>query len=287
MSLLRRALRSVGLRVGKDRYLAGTDLEGNSFYERPHPEYPDEWRKNKRTVEYRVTKHLSDYNYETIPVQWSSWLRRTRRDPPTLPELERDYHRQVRLQSNVEKLRLAYHDEKLRLAESNREALALNSPNWPTAEPAQAATTEGGGRGGGARLVEPSPQETRDQFSGQGDVLGQKGQFEAGMPKPDVGIGAREAQIGKHLGGIDDQAPPPGSGLGASEHERFGGERESVQVKPEDADEVARQRREEEREAARKRREEFARSAPPTGNPSDSFEPEAWFPAGPARRRRG
>jgi len=28
MSLLRRALRSVGLRVGKDRYLVGTDLEG-------------------------------------------------------------------------------------------------------------------------------------------------------------------------------------------------------------------------------------------------------------------
>ena len=28
MSLLRRALRTVGLRFGKDRYLAGTDLEG-------------------------------------------------------------------------------------------------------------------------------------------------------------------------------------------------------------------------------------------------------------------
>ena len=31
MSLLRRALRTVGLRFGKDRYLAGTDLEGESF----------------------------------------------------------------------------------------------------------------------------------------------------------------------------------------------------------------------------------------------------------------
>jgi len=66
MSLLRRALRTVGLRFGKDRYLAGTDLEGefglldlenqsmrslcsplflccerltgNSFFERPHPD---------------------------------------------------------------------------------------------------------------------------------------------------------------------------------------------------------------------------------------------------------
>lgn len=32
MSLLRRALRTVGLRFGKDRYLAGTDLEGESTF---------------------------------------------------------------------------------------------------------------------------------------------------------------------------------------------------------------------------------------------------------------
>lgn len=31
----------------------------------------DEWRKNKRYVEYKVTRYLSDYNHETIPGQSS------------------------------------------------------------------------------------------------------------------------------------------------------------------------------------------------------------------------
>ncbi|GAA5911194.1 uncharacterized protein JCM6883_001934 [Sporobolomyces salmoneus] len=234
MSLLRRALRSVGLRVGKDRFLVGTDLEGNAFYERPHPEYPDEWRKNKRYVEYRVTRYLSDYNFHTIPVQWSSWLRRTRREPPSLPELEKDYYRQLRLQQNVEQLRLAYEEEKLRLQERNQDALFLSE-----------------GEHGNS--------------------------FEEGLPKNDTGIGAKEAEIGKHLG-LKDQAPAP------QEAETTSPTEEVAKETPSDED-LAKQRREEEREAARKRREEFARNAPPTGNPSDSFQPQGWSSPAPAKRR--
>ncbi|GAA5943693.1 uncharacterized protein JCM15063_005807 [Sporobolomyces koalae] len=228
MSLLRRALRSVGLRIGKDRYLAGTDLEGNSFYEKPHPEFPGEWRKNKRYVEYRVTRYLSDYNFHTIPVQWSSWLRRTRREPPTLPELERDYYRQLRLQENVDKLEIAYQEEKLRLQAKNDEALLLTE---------------------GLRM-------------------------EAGLPDKEVGIGAKEAEIGKHLGVKDHPATAATTT-----------EMESGPVEGKEAEQIANQRREKDREAARKRREEFARNAPPTGNPSDSFQPEA-SNLKPAARRR-
>lgn len=48
-------------------------------------------------------------------VQWSAWMRRTRKDPPTVQELEIDAARQARLKDNVERLRLAYIDEKERL----------------------------------------------------------------------------------------------------------------------------------------------------------------------------
>ncbi|GAA5969498.1 hypothetical protein JCM3765_000875 [Sporobolomyces pararoseus] len=232
MSLLRRALRSVGLRIGKDRYLVGTDLEGNSFYEKPHPEYPDEWRKNKRYVEYRVTRYLSDYNYHTIPVQWSSWLRRTRKQPPSLPELETDYFRQLKLKENVLKLEQLYKEEKLRLQQSDQQALL------PEVPPGQ--------------QIEPDGDD--------------------GLPKDDVGIGRKEMEIGKNLGIHSTRVKEEENEVGSSSPE-----------------EIALKRREQDREQARKRREEFARSAPPTGNPSDSFQPQAWNPSSspnPVNRRR-
>ncbi|GAA5963198.1 hypothetical protein JCM21900_002553 [Sporobolomyces salmonicolor] len=227
MSLLRRALRSVGLRIGKDRYLAGVDLEGNSFYEKPNPEKPDEWRKTKRYVEYAVTRPLSDYNFNTIPVQWSSWLRRTRRTPPTLLELQQDYARQLRLQENVRRLELAHAEEKLRLAAANQAALRL-------AEPAAA-----------------------DQ----------------GLPAKDVGLGPTEAKTAREIG----------TGEGGHPLRTTAGVKPKEGAEP-SAEEAAKRRREEDREAARRRREEFARSAPPTGNPSDSFKPEGWS-SQPVRRR--
>ncbi|GAA5829667.1 hypothetical protein JCM3766R1_001257 [Sporobolomyces carnicolor] len=246
MSLLRRALRSVGIRVGKDRYLVGTDLEGNAFYERPHPEFPDEWRKNKRYVEYRVTRYLSDYNFHTVPVQWSSWMRRTRRDPPTLTELEQDYYRQLRLKHNVEQLKLAYEDEKLRLQQRNDDALLL---------------TQGQRQGQG----ENEDRVVHDPMM-------------AGLPSNDTGIGPKEAEIGKNLG-VKPDSPTTAATTKETSSEPV--------AAAESSEEVAQRRRNEEREAARKRREEFARNAPPTGNPNDSFQPKAWSPdaVAPARRR--
>jgi NADH dehydrogenase [ubiquinone] 1 alpha subcomplex assembly factor 2 len=52
-------------------------------------------------------------------VQWNSWLRRTRKDPPTLNELEIDFFRQQSVQQNVERLAIEYKEEKLKLVEPN------------------------------------------------------------------------------------------------------------------------------------------------------------------------
>lgn len=64
-------------------------------------------------------------------MQWTSWLRRTRREPPTIQELQEDYARQVRLQENVRRLEEQYQAEKVRLAaqaQDERERLAAPAP---------------------------------------------------------------------------------------------------------------------------------------------------------------
>jgi hypothetical protein len=169
--------------------------------------------------------------------------------------LTQDYYRQIRLKENVEQLAIAYQEEKLRLQERNQEALLLSQ--------GQGETTRGAS----------------------------EGPFEEGLPKKDTGIGAKEAEIGKNLGIKDSKDKG-----------------ETKREEPATTEDLAKQRRDEDREAARKRREDFgeswpllsswtapslnfslvssARNAPPTGNPSDSFQPEAWSPSGgPARRR--
>ncbi|GAA5977867.1 hypothetical protein JCM11641_006094 [Rhodosporidiobolus odoratus] len=141
MSLLRSAARRLGL--GKYKYWRGQDLQGNNFFERPHETYPGEWRKNKRYVEYQEARPLSDYDFRSIPVQWSAWLRRTRQEPPTLQELEQDYTRQLRLQDNVARLAVEYQEERLRLNTANEAALPSDEPG-PHASVGEAVAANGG-----------------------------------------------------------------------------------------------------------------------------------------------
>lgn len=72
-------------RVGKSRHLAGTDLEGNRYYEYPSLHGSDDPRHTRRLIEYRVKKdHYSEYDTKNVAVQWKMWLRHTRMDPPPL-----------------------------------------------------------------------------------------------------------------------------------------------------------------------------------------------------------
>ena len=75
-------------------------------------------------------------------------MRRTRRDPPTLDELRIDAARQMRLMDNVERLRLAYVEEKERLRIGNEELLRIGggaeaAPNEAGFEPAVQSGEEG------------------------------------------------------------------------------------------------------------------------------------------------
>ncbi|PWN17861.1 hypothetical protein BCV69DRAFT_253866, partial [Microstroma glucosiphilum] len=102
-------------RVGKSRHLAGTDLEGNRYYEYPSLHGSDDPRHTRRLIEYRVKKdHYSEYDTKNVAVQWKMWLRHTRMDPPPLDELEADKQRMLRLQENVRLI--AIRDEESRRA---------------------------------------------------------------------------------------------------------------------------------------------------------------------------
>ncbi|KAG0657003.1 hypothetical protein C6P46_006749 [Rhodotorula mucilaginosa] len=252
MSLFRSAARRLGL--GKYRYWQGTDLQGNNFFERPHPEFPDEWRKNKRYVEYYETKPLSDYNYQSIPVQWSSWLRRTRREPPTLEELQKDHLRQLRLRENVYRLEQEYKAEKLRLAEANQAAL-LQAP---------AAAAAGRSR-------------STDATTAAVDLKAQEG-LPADRGGVDEATAAKAPEVARNLGlGQKEDTS-------ASEVTTRDDASGSASASPQ---ELAERRRKQEEADAAKRRADFAKenAAPLKAQQKTAQQPEGWAPSAPARRR--
>lgn len=73
-----------------------------------------------QTVEYRLEKPMYAYQGNELPVQWSAWMRRTRQLPPSLEELQEDQVRAVKLQQNVERLKLEYAAEKERLTATHQ-----------------------------------------------------------------------------------------------------------------------------------------------------------------------
>ncbi|KAF9430641.1 hypothetical protein BGZ94_005449 [Podila epigama] len=99
---------------GGGRRLAGKDLDGNLFFEKPDP---NGGRYPRRTVELADPK-LSEANYDdaNIAVQWQAWLRNTRADPPTLLEIQRDEARKQLTITRAKALDQAWQDRKAELA---------------------------------------------------------------------------------------------------------------------------------------------------------------------------
>ncbi|KAA6413796.1 MAG: NADH:ubiquinone subunit [Lasallia pustulata] len=73
------------------RWLAGSDLLGNTFWE-----FKDSLNANRfrRIVNYNPRAHYSDIH---ITPQWHQWLRHTRATPPSLTEQRLDLTRQQQL----------------------------------------------------------------------------------------------------------------------------------------------------------------------------------------------
>lgn len=160
-------------------------------------------------------------------MQWSSWLRRTRREPPTLEELQKDYLRQVRLQENVHRLEQEYRAEKLRLAEANKATL-LHAPAHAAVGHRSANKAEDVGTGGSSGA-------------------------EAGLPADHGGVddatAARTPEIARNVGLGPTSGPEQAAAVGGLGAAVRGGAASPEQL-------AERRRKEEEAEAA-KRRAEF------------------------------
>ncbi|KAJ3280098.1 hypothetical protein HK104_000907 [Borealophlyctis nickersoniae] len=107
--------------------IAGYDLDGNKYLEAPpvalkqidHVAASD---KTRRSIEYADGRTgVQAFDGEVIPVQWQSWLRHTRKDPPTIEELQRDEaQKQLTIQRAME-IERKWQERKLQL---EREKLA-------------------------------------------------------------------------------------------------------------------------------------------------------------------
>lgn len=92
---------SAFLRIGRARFLAGKDLDHNSYYEYPPLDGNTDPRRTRRLVRFREHKELGEYDQSTLPPQWLMWLRHTRKSAPTIEELTKDRERIAITQHNA------------------------------------------------------------------------------------------------------------------------------------------------------------------------------------------
>ncbi|CAD6889810.1 unnamed protein product [Tilletia laevis] len=88
-------------RVGRSRYFVGYDLNGNSYHELPSRSGSTDPRHTRRSIDWKEKLHPAEYDQSSIPAQWGAWLRHTRRNPPTLEELQMDAERIIRVRANA------------------------------------------------------------------------------------------------------------------------------------------------------------------------------------------
>ncbi|KIV95487.1 hypothetical protein PV10_03139 [Exophiala mesophila] len=79
----------------RKRFLIGTDLSGNTFWEFKDALNHNRWR---RIVKTSRKTHYSDVQ---ISPQWHQWLRATRADPPSLQEQTADLERLAQMKTNA------------------------------------------------------------------------------------------------------------------------------------------------------------------------------------------
>ncbi|KAJ2083459.1 hypothetical protein H4R24_000839 [Coemansia sp. RSA 988] len=118
--------------------LAGTDLDGNLYFERlVRGAY-----RSRRQVLYRKNITVGEYNDKIIPVQWQAWMRHTRIQAPTVAELIQDIRRQERVAGNVQ--RLALNDTRVSTSSTkNAPAQSRKQQQFQKSAPGQGYSPEG------------------------------------------------------------------------------------------------------------------------------------------------
>ncbi|EPQ29541.1 uncharacterized protein PFL1_02760 [Pseudozyma flocculosa PF-1] len=103
------------LNIGKARHIVGYDLAGNAYLELPSLHGSTDPRHTRRMIQWKEKMHHGEYDQRSLPVQWTMWLRHTRRDPPSIHELEQDRARIEMVQHNARVLAIRDQEERQRL----------------------------------------------------------------------------------------------------------------------------------------------------------------------------
>lgn len=87
-------------RLVRKRHYVGYDLDGNQYFEFDNALRPN---RPRRMVDFK-TGNWREAREDRLPVQWLTWLKYTRNDPPTIEELEADVQRKAILAHRVQLL---------------------------------------------------------------------------------------------------------------------------------------------------------------------------------------
>uniref|UniRef100_A0A8D0E0X8 NADH:ubiquinone oxidoreductase complex assembly factor 2 n=1 Tax=Salvator merianae TaxID=96440 RepID=A0A8D0E0X8_SALMN len=121
MSAAWRLLRSMTYRFfGPAKEYVGFDPMGNKYYRIPqHKTWAGQIIKERRLMEPFKIKE-SEYEAGHIPVEWEAWIRKKRKDPPTIEEIleKENYYKEMK-----EKIQEVYEKDKLLQAKEHEEGL--------------------------------------------------------------------------------------------------------------------------------------------------------------------
>ncbi|KAK9898476.1 hypothetical protein P389DRAFT_193510 [Cystobasidium minutum MCA 4210] len=243
-------------RIGRWKYFAGYDLEGNRYFELPHPLNPN---SSKRTIDYRVKRDWADYQFQSMPAQWNAWMRRTRQDPPTIEELQKDVARQERLKQNVALLDQAYAEERAQLAAEAERVAQLDAPK----------------RNQGESSEETSSQQTPPYPSQENPAVVPTGTAETGHP-PSQEFGASIPKA------VPKENVFPGMAENSPERQQMAAALDDAANKTM-GKESKEQQIQSGKVAPAKQGEPTPSRADAPATPVDSYKPEEWKPQ--ARRR--
>ncbi|XP_038621855.1 NADH dehydrogenase [ubiquinone] 1 alpha subcomplex assembly factor 2 [Tachyglossus aculeatus] len=128
MNGARELLRGLWRAVVKDgKQHVGTDQFGNNYYFVPrHKNWRGQIIREKRLVE-AVGKKEEDYEVGDIPTEWEAWIRKKRKEPPTIEEIMKNekYREDIKLKSRE-------FSEKEKLLEAGESQTGLGSPPGST-----------------------------------------------------------------------------------------------------------------------------------------------------------
>ncbi|CAM5113606.1 unnamed protein product [Eretmochelys imbricata] len=95
-----RLLRALRLRLlGPEKEHVGSDQFGNKYYKIPkHQTWAGQTIPEKRIIE---AVNQEEYKYEVgdLPTEWEAWIRKRRKDPPTMEEILKNeiYREEIKL----------------------------------------------------------------------------------------------------------------------------------------------------------------------------------------------